>query len=62
MEQYPDRVVRQIDTIVAAAPPVEVLKQQYLADLDHNTVDRLDQIQVPTLVTVGSFDVALPPM
>ncbi|MBI85149.1 MAG: alpha/beta hydrolase [Planctomycetaceae bacterium] len=62
MEQHPDRVARQIDTIVAAAPPVEVLKQQYLADLNHDTLDRLDQIQVPTLVTVGSFDVALPPM
>ena len=62
MAEHPDRVARQIDTIVAAAPAVELLKQQYLADLHHDTLDRLHQIQVPTLVTVGSFDVALPPM
>jgi pimeloyl-ACP methyl ester carboxylesterase len=30
--------------------------------LNHDAIDRLHQIQAPTLVTVGSFDVALPPM
>jgi len=33
-----------------------------LADLHHDTEDRLAAIRVPTLVTVGSFDVALPPL
>jgi len=62
MQKYPDRLARQIDTIVAAAPSKELLQQQYAADLNHDTFDRLNQIRVPTLVTVGSFDVALPTM
>ena len=37
-------------------------KEQYRADLKHDSLDRLHEIQAPTLITVGSFDVALPPM
>ena len=33
---------------------------QYLADLQHNSINRLSQILVPTLITVGSFDLAAP--
>lgn len=62
MHHYPDRVTAQIDSIIKAAPPREILKEQYIADLNHDTLDRLHTIQTPTLVTVGSFDVALPPM
>ena len=62
MNLYPDRVNAQIGAIVKAAPSREILKEQYRADLNHDALDRLHQIQVPTLVTVGSFDVALPPM
>ena len=62
MALHPDRVEAQIDAIVKAAPYREILKEQYRADLTHDTLERLDRIQVPTLVTVGSFDVALPPM
>ena len=59
---YPGRVKAQIDAIVKAAPSREILREQYRADLIHDALERLDRIQVPTLVTVGSFDVALPPM
>ena len=62
MRRYPDEVERRIDSIVAAAPPVELLRAQYEANLAHNTLDRLGDIEAPTLVTVGSFDVAVPPM
>jgi pimeloyl-ACP methyl ester carboxylesterase len=61
MDRYPDRVTARIDSIVKAAPPLETLKQQYRADLSHDALDRLHRIQAPTLVTVGSFDVAVPP-
>lgn len=62
MDRYPDRVTARIDSIVKAAPPPEVLKEQYRADLGHDALDRLHMIQAPTLVTVGSFDAAVPPM
>lgn len=62
MHKYPERVSSQIESIVKAAPPREILKEQYRADLKHDSLDRLHEIKVPTLVTVGSFDVALPPM
>jgi len=62
MHRHPDRVTAQIESIIKAAPPREILKEQYRADLGHNAIDRLHQIRIPTLITVGSFDVALPPM
>ena len=62
MHLYPDRVGAHIDSIVRSAPSREILKEQYRADLKHNTLERLYMIQKPTLVTVGSFDVAVPPM
>ena len=62
MHECPERVARQIDSIVAAAPSKEDLIKLYRANLKHDTLDRLHAIRVPTLVTVGSFDVALPPM
>ncbi|MBW2122524.1 MAG: hypothetical protein JRH07_11845 [Deltaproteobacteria bacterium] len=42
--------------------PEGIRKGQYRADLNHDALRRLHQIQAPTLVTVGSFDVAVPPM
>jgi len=62
MHRCPDRVRAQINAIVRAAPSKEILREQYRADLKHDALDRLHTIRVPTLVTVGSFDVALPPM
>ena len=62
MHRHPDRVEQQIRHIVRNAPEREMLRQQYQADLDHDALDRLHRIEVPTLVTVGSFDLALPPM
>ena len=62
MNRYPDRLAARIDSIVRLAPQREILKEQYKADLSHDALDRLQEIHVPTLVTVGSFDLALPPM
>ncbi len=62
MHRHPDRVEEQIKQIIRNAPEREFLQQQYQADLDHDALDRLHEIRVSTLVTVGSFDVALPPM
>ena len=36
--------------------------EQYRADLEHQTLARLPHIAAQTLVTVGSFDVAVPPI
>ena len=62
MNDHPERVTRQIDSIVRSAPPREFLTSMYQANLDHDTLGRLPAIQAPTLVTVGSLDAALPPM
>ena len=62
MRRYPRSVERRIESIVAAAPPRELLRAQYEANLAHDTLDRLRNISAPTLVTGGSFDVAVPPM
>ena len=60
MNLHPQRVRSQIASIVAAAPSKQGLIAQYRADLEHDALDRLPQVQVPTLVTVGTFDVAVP--
>lgn len=39
-----------------ARAPMHVLIGHYTADILHNTADRLYQIEVPTLITVGSED------
>ena len=62
MHHHPDRVTKQIDSIVKAAHRKQLLVEQYRADLNHDALHRLRQIRVPTLVTVGSFDLAAPPM
>ncbi len=61
-DTHPDRVEAQIEAIVANAPTRESLIEQYQANIEHYSLDRLPQITAPTLVTVGGFDVALPPM
>ena len=61
-DAHPERVEAQIDAIVESAPSRESLIEQYRADIEHHTLDRLPQIAAPTLVTVGSWDVAVPPM
>ena len=62
MERYPEKVEAQIAAIGAAAPTRESLIEQYRADLEHQTLVRLPHIATQTLVTVGSFDVAVPPI
>lgn len=61
-DKHPDKVRAQIDAIVANAPSRESLIEQYRADIEHRTLERLPQIKTPTLVTVGDWDVAVPPM
>ena len=62
MKLHPDKVSAQIDTAVANNPSKDRLIRQYQADLDHDTLERLENIQIPTLVTVGTFDLAAPPL
>ncbi len=59
---HSEKVRAQINAIVDSAPTSESLIEQYEADLKHNALARLPQIEMPTLVTVGSFDVAVPMM
>jgi len=59
--QYPDVVESQINAIVSGADK-RALIQQYEADIDHDTLSRLHRVTTPTLVTVGSYDVAIPPL
>ena len=61
-DAHPDRVEARIDATAANAPSRESLIEQYQADIEHYTLDRLPQVKAPTLVTVGSWDVAVPPM
>lgn len=62
MSRHSDRLASQLGSILGAAPSREDLIELYTSNLHHDTLDRLRQIKVPTLVTVGSFVVALPPM
>ena len=60
IRDHPEQVARQIEAIVESAPAKEGILAQYRANLAHDTLDRLGDIRVPTLVTVGSSDFALP--
>lgn len=62
MRDHPEEVDRQIEAIVESAPSKEGILAQYSANLTHDTLDRLGNVSVPTLVTVGSSDFALPEM
>ena len=62
MSRHPRRVDSQIEAIVRAAPSREDLVRLYTANLRHDALDRLHRIAAPTLVTVGTFDLALPSM
>ena len=62
MHRHPERVEAQIDAIVGSNQSRENLVRLYNANLRHDALDRLHRIAVPTLVTVGTFDLALPPM
>ncbi len=61
MQRNPDQVQARIDAAVRNNPSAELLIKQYEADLAHDTRDRLSKIMTPTLVTVGTFDLATPP-
>lgn len=62
MARLPQEVAARVDAAVKTNPSRELLKEQYQADLEHDALDRLGRIRAPTLVTVGMFDLAAPPM
>ena len=62
MLRHPERVEEQIDAIVGSNQSSGNLVRLYTANLRHDALDRLHRIEAPTLVTVGTFDLALPPM
>lgn len=62
MISHPEKVEERIESIVKSAPRREMLIAQYIANLNHRSIDRIGKIKAPTLVTVGSDDTALPPL
>ena len=56
MRGNPSLVETMIESAVEKNYNKKFLIAQYMADLHHNSVNRLSQISVPTLITVGSFD------
>ena len=60
MRNNPSLVEKMIESSVKKNHSKNFLIAQYMADLKHNSVNRLSQISVPTLITVGSFDLATP--
>ena len=62
MRQNPQNAEHLIESILNTAPAKSLLLKQYQANLSHNTLNRLKDITLPTLVTVGSFDLAVPPL
>ena len=62
MLRHPERVESQIEAIVGSNQSSDNLVRLYTANLRHDALDRLHRINAPTLVTVGTFDLALPPM
>ena len=60
MRENPSSVENMIESAVKKNHNKKFLIAQYLADLQHNSINRLSQISVPTLITVGSFDLATP--
>ena len=60
MRDNPYMVQKMIESAVNKNYSKNFLIKQYMADLNHYSMDRLNQISVPTLITVGSFDLATP--
>ena len=58
----PEELSADVSDLARRAPEAEVLRQQYQADLEHESLPRLHAINCPTLVTVGSADLAAPPL
>ena len=60
MKDNPSLVENMIESATKKNCSKTFLIAQYKADLNHYSIDRLHQISVPTLITVGSFDLATP--
>ena len=60
MRNEPTAVENIIESAIKKNYNKKLLIAQYIADLNHNTTNRLNQISVPTLITVGNFDLAAP--
>ena len=59
-EQY-DFALEILERMKANSSPIAGLAGQIEANLTHDEADRLSQVRVPTLVTVGELDMCLPP-
>ena len=60
MRNEPTAVENIIESAIKKNCNKKFLIAQYIADLNHNTTNRLSQISAPTLITVGNFDLATP--
>ncbi len=56
-----DRIVAVLESMKQNTSPIEGLLGQVEANLTHDLADRLGEIDVPTLITVGDLDMCLPP-
>lgn len=60
IDEY-DRAQEILANMKAHSSPYEGLLGQLDANLTHDVADRLAEIKIPTLITVGEFDMCLPP-
>jgi pimeloyl-ACP methyl ester carboxylesterase len=56
-----DRAIEILAQMKEHSSPYEGLMGQIEANLTHDSYDRLGEIEVPTFITVGEFDMCLPP-
>ena len=59
--EQPDRTAEILRAMKKNSSPEQGLLGQLDANLTHDVLDQLDQIAVPTLITVGELDMCLPP-
>ena len=56
-----DQVMTVLDNMKKNSSPIEGMRGQLDANMSHDIADKLNQISVPTLITVGENDMCLPP-
>jgi pimeloyl-ACP methyl ester carboxylesterase len=61
INEHPDRAEAILQEMKDNSSSLEGLAAQIHANLTHDTLDRVGQITLPTLVTVGELDMCLPP-
>jgi pimeloyl-ACP methyl ester carboxylesterase len=61
VDQYPEKIEEFVEISMRYYQPADAFFRQFDACLRHDTGDRLDQIDVPTLVMTGDDDPLVPP-